>query len=157
MEHEMDTIPMWKQVALVALLSFVSACSSGGGDGGQSTTINGIAVPPDPGTTNNATVVGIDVNKNGVRDDVERAIAENYGTQPAVYNDVFQYARKIQATMVDQSEQTAQTQVDSLRCVSTENLTVFSKIERLMVNTNERATIYVSFAGISPFENIVCR
>lgn len=38
--------------------------------------INGITVPPEPAVAaNNATVVGVDVNNNGVRDDVERLIA----------------------------------------------------------------------------------
>lgn len=41
-----------------------------------SPTINGVSVapPPDP-VANDATIAGIDVNKNGVRDDVERKIA----------------------------------------------------------------------------------
>ena len=40
--------------------------------------INGITVPPEPPVaSNNATIAGIDVNGNGVRDDVERIIATN--------------------------------------------------------------------------------
>lgn len=38
--------------------------------------INGITVPPEPpAAANNATLAGIDVNGNGVRDDVERQVA----------------------------------------------------------------------------------
>ena len=38
--------------------------------------INGITVPPEPvPAINNATLAGVDVNKNGVRDDVERKLA----------------------------------------------------------------------------------
>ena len=38
--------------------------------------INGITVPPEPAPAiNNATLAGVDVNHNGVRDDVERVIA----------------------------------------------------------------------------------
>lgn len=38
--------------------------------------INGIIVPPEPAPSiNNATLAGVDVNANGVRDDVERKIA----------------------------------------------------------------------------------
>ena len=41
----------------------------------QNETINGIEVPPEPDPElNNATLAGIDVNSNGVRDDVERWI-----------------------------------------------------------------------------------
>ena len=39
--------------------------------------INGITVPPEPAPAmNNATIAGVDVNANGVRDDVERALAK---------------------------------------------------------------------------------
>ena len=38
--------------------------------------INGITVPPEPAPDlNNATLAGVDVNNNGVRDDVERKLA----------------------------------------------------------------------------------
>jgi hypothetical protein len=39
--------------------------------------INGISVPPEPDQNlNNSTLAGIDMNKNGVRDDIERKIAK---------------------------------------------------------------------------------
>lgn len=48
--------------------------------------INGIPVPPEPDpTANNATLAGIDVNGNGVRDDVERKIAEKYSANNEAY------------------------------------------------------------------------
>jgi hypothetical protein len=55
---------------------FLASC--GGGSGGSSaSTINGISVPPEPDIKqNNATIAGIDSNSNGVRDDVERKVAE---------------------------------------------------------------------------------
>lgn len=41
--------------------------------------INGYILPPEPDPTlNNATLTGIDSNKNGVRDDVEREIIKKY-------------------------------------------------------------------------------
>ena len=41
--------------------------------------INGYKLPPEPDPTiNNSTLLGIDVNGNGVRDDVERKIIETY-------------------------------------------------------------------------------
>lgn len=41
-----------------------------------SEVINGITVPPEPAPSiNNATLAGVDSNRNGVRDDVERKIA----------------------------------------------------------------------------------
>ena len=41
--------------------------------------VNGHILPPEPDPkVNNATLLGVDVNKNGVRDDVERKIYEKY-------------------------------------------------------------------------------
>lgn len=70
---------------MLLLISILTGC--GGNDGNvnsQATgdtkqkTINGIAVPPVPNAIeNNATLAGIDSNRNGVRDDVERDIATN--------------------------------------------------------------------------------
>lgn len=43
-------------------------------------TISGVAVPPEPPPElNNATLAGFDVNGNGVRDDVERVLANEFG------------------------------------------------------------------------------
>lgn len=47
-----------------------------------SETINGIVVPPEPSPElNNATLGGVDVNNNGVRDDVERVVVQLYGSE----------------------------------------------------------------------------
>lgn len=46
--------------------------------------INGIIVPPEPAPSiNNATLAGVDVNANGVRDDVERRVAAKSPNQPS--------------------------------------------------------------------------
>ncbi|MCD6654315.1 MAG: Ig-like domain-containing protein [Sulfurovum sp.] len=45
--------------------------------------INGHKLPPEPdAATNNATLLGIDINDNGVRDDVERYIIIRYASDP---------------------------------------------------------------------------
>lgn len=55
--------------------------------------INGITVPPEPAPAiNNATLVGVDVNANGVRDDVERKIAR-LSASPTVFNNSIHYAK----------------------------------------------------------------
>ena len=51
--------------------------------------INGHVLPPEPDTVkNNATLLGIDVNHNGVRDDVERWIYETYKDKHPIYIDI---------------------------------------------------------------------
>ncbi|PHQ56670.1 MAG: hypothetical protein COA30_03810 [Sulfurimonas sp.] len=45
--------------------------------------INGYKLPPEPDETlNNSTLLGIDVNDNGVRDDVERYVIKRYAKDP---------------------------------------------------------------------------
>src|SRR3989344_8547016 len=58
--------------------------------------INGDLPPePDP-TENNATLVGVDSNSNGIRDDVERAIYLKYKDTPHVAIPLLQYAKELQ-------------------------------------------------------------
>ena len=62
--------------------------------------INGIIVPPAPDpVVNNATVAGVDINKNGVRDDVERGLAQNFGTNKNEYKYGFQAALNLQSVL----------------------------------------------------------
>lgn len=57
--------------------------------------INGITVPPEPAPAlNNATLPGIDTNRNGVRDDVERLVAG--GSTTATYDKVTLPIAKLQ-------------------------------------------------------------
>jgi len=58
--------------------------------------INGTLPPePDP-TENNATLVGVDSNQNGIRDDVERAIYLKYKDNKRVAIAALQYAKELQ-------------------------------------------------------------
>ena len=51
--------------------------------------INGHVLPPEPDPkVNNATLLGVDVNHNGVRDDVERWIYETYKDKHPIYIDI---------------------------------------------------------------------
>jgi len=51
--------------------------------------VDGHVLPPEPDpAVNNATLLGIDVNKNGVRDDVERWIYREYKDKHPVYIDI---------------------------------------------------------------------
>ncbi len=54
--------------------------------------VTGGNLPPDPGPQKDATVQGIDANKNGIRDDVELAIFHQYIDQPATRAVLLQYA-----------------------------------------------------------------
>ncbi len=88
---------------IICTMGTLSSC--GGGGGGSNTSantevINGISVPPEPDPVqNNATVAGVDANNNGVRDDVERKIAE---TSPSNYQASLDDAKNYQL-FVDQN------------------------------------------------------
>jgi hypothetical protein len=57
-------------------------------------TVNGHTLPPDPDKTlNDSTLLGVDVNDNGVRDDVERYILQTYGKEEITIQIGFQVAR----------------------------------------------------------------
>lgn len=50
------------------------------------TVINGHPVPPMPDPKiNNATVAGVDSDNNGIRDDLDRYIAEKFGNDPVMF------------------------------------------------------------------------
>ena len=56
--------------------------------------VDGHTLPPEPDpVVNNATLLGVDVNDNGVRDDVERYILQNYGKEEITIQIGFQVAR----------------------------------------------------------------
>lgn len=56
--------------------------------------INGILVPPEPSRSENSrTVEGVDLDKNGVRDDMDRWAAKKFGHVPAVVHPIFMTMR----------------------------------------------------------------
>jgi len=56
--------------------------------------VNGHVLPPEPDKAlNDSTLLGIDVNDNGVRDDVERYILQTYGKEEITIQIGFQVAR----------------------------------------------------------------
>ena len=75
---------------LFAIAAVVAAC--GGGSSGASAPppqelINGIAVPPAPSAAlNDSSLSGVDSNSNGIRDDVDRRLATEFGTNATAYS-----------------------------------------------------------------------
>jgi len=94
------------KIALIALLTFsLINCSRKSGKSKEDTNnstnivakgnsdikkekeiINGYALPPEPDSkVNNSTLLGVDSNNNGVRDDVERWIYKKYKDKHPIY------------------------------------------------------------------------
>lgn len=56
--------------------------------------INGLLVPPEPPKAeNDKTIEGIDIDKNGVRDDMDRWAAQKFGHIPAIVHPVYMTMR----------------------------------------------------------------
>jgi len=91
------------QITLITLLSIVtfSACSNDSQNSPQTPApsepivINGHTLPPEPDpSVNNSTLLGIDSNDNGVRDDVEIWIYKTYKDKHPVYIDIAMQAAR---------------------------------------------------------------
>jgi len=67
--------------------------------------INGYILPPEPDpVANNATLLGIDVNDNGVRDDVERWIVKTYKDKHPIYIDIAMQAARAYKLVLEHPE-----------------------------------------------------
>lgn len=116
----------------------------------SATVINGIVVPPEPNPkVNNATLAGIDLNKNGVRDDVERMIARMYGNNESKFNEAFAFSRLEQAGIINSNKKTAEDYTKAVDC-STMTADELDPITFALLNTSERRQAYgVAYAGNS--------
>lgn len=61
--------------------------------------VMGDNLPPDPGEEADKTIAGVDVNKNGIRDDVELAIFREYPNSAKTRAALLQYARAHSMTL----------------------------------------------------------
>ncbi len=66
--------------------------------------VMGAHLPPTPNEEeNNATLAGVDANKNGIRDDVELAIFKKYPDSPRIRAAELQYAKALQMELTEVS------------------------------------------------------
>lgn len=92
--------------AAVATAVLLAACGGGGETfsppnppPASPSTINGVAVPPDPGAAGATTVTGIDSDSNGIRDEVDRFLATKYGSNAAKLTAARTSAAALQRTL----------------------------------------------------------
>ena len=137
---------------IFAVIAEVAGCGGGGGGGAAQTqeSINGIAVPPNPDSTaNQATVGGVDSNGNGIRDDVDRMIATEFGSNPSSYAEAAAYARTQQAALKTPTPSAVDAHIALLKCIKDpQKLTDFEKITLVTVDIPIRRAAYAkAFAG----------
>ena len=147
-----------RRIHLLITTAFVlSAC--GGGSGPEQTPppasierINGIAVPPAPDTnTNQATVAGVDSNANDIRDDIDRLLATNFGTEPQLLTLATEHARRLQAVIVSRTSTANEAYVSHVRCVRDRQvLDRLSSQSRAILDTTARRKTYgLAMAGVA--------
>lgn len=92
---------------LVACTAYLSASEESVAStvSNEESVINGFVLPPEPDpVVNNLTLLGIDINKNGVRDDVERYIYQRFQNFQNAHIDraiAIQYAKATQIVIKD--------------------------------------------------------
>ncbi|MCD6259476.1 MAG: hypothetical protein J7J31_07725 [Helicobacteraceae bacterium] len=120
--------------------------------------INGHRLPPEPDPiVNNSTLLGIDTNDNGVRDDVERWVYQEYD-EPIVQAVAMQNARAFQIILVDPSKarETTKFMEARLDCQSyymyqderkliPRGTSLHKESRPLMLNTRERNRAYYEY------------
>jgi hypothetical protein len=112
--------PLLVLVSLTGCWDDDKTATATSGDANTTETIDGHVLPPEPDpAVNNSTLLGVDVNDNGVRDDVERWIYKTYD-HPIERAIFMQTARAYQIVIADPSKAKENVHVmhDSVDCES---------------------------------------
>ena len=149
-----DSLDRLRRTALagIVLLGLGTIVSCGGSASNANPTINGHSVPAEPEPAANvSTVVGVDSNSNGVRDDVERKLAA-IGPDKAVYQSSLSIAREQQRLLtiaVPADREKALQEVAKLYCAISK-VTDLPDIRflDLLVDTAERLAAYRAFYDV---------
>ena len=129
------------------MASIALAGCGGGGQGSsapQPTTevVNGMTVPLAPDTaTNNRTVSGIDSDSDGIRDDVQRAMATQFGSTHTKIELLKTFARTEQAVLNNPTPQAVGAYMRSIGCTSL-TAAETDKLTGTLLNTPERSAAY---------------
>lgn len=139
-----------KRALGAAAVAFLSACGGGGGAPSTSSqgvdVINGITVPPMPeASANQATLAGLDSNTNGIRDDIERQIATDFGAIPERFAVVSEHAQLLQIVIVSPAAAATTAYINQTRCISNrEVLGQLDTLSRRILDTPMRKKSYGS-------------
>lgn len=138
----------------IVMLSLFAGCGGAGSSkaSGSSDQINGIVVPPAPDpTVNSSSLAGVDVDGNGIRDDIDRMLATMFGTNAATHALAVRFSQTEQAALLAPSPATTAAHVREVSCIRDRVLlTELGKVTRSTLNTPERARAYATaFAGVA--------
>ena len=113
-------------VTILAILVWVTGCSQSDVDTTSTNeaieVIHGYTLPPEPDKTiNNSTLLGIDSNNNGVRDDVEIWILKKYKDKHPIYTEIAMQdgrVRKIVLESPQKAKESFNSVTSALTCYS---------------------------------------
>ncbi len=141
-------ITVTKVIFFFACIFALASCGGGNSSSTSSVSvitveeINGITVPPLPDPKQNAaTVAGIDSNSNGVRDDVERVAAKEFGLNVTKYKFAIEHAKSEQTLITQKNASAISEYINSVACnpLSAKELDILTMIQ---LNTVDRRKIY---------------
>jgi len=152
-----------KSLILSALTLLLSACSDGKSKqidqpmilDPSIQVIGGHHLPPEPDPVlNNATVLGIDSNNNGVRDDVERWIYAKYGRMHPINAAIGMEAARVYQKILAHPERAQELRIESYAMIACETyLQYYAKMitkevnsryfrNQIIFNTSDREIAY---------------
>jgi hypothetical protein len=120
-------------------------------------------LPPDPGEAGKLTIEGVDSNKNGVRDDVERRIVQKWGDSERAVKALFQIAKHTQVKVKYGGDVTREEafeisqKADIVRVVQCYGISVtdeiredraMERVSAMVTNTPERFERWRAFDGL---------
>ena len=100
-------------------------------------------------TANAASVAGVDVDGSGIRDDIDRMIASEFGADSTLYAKAVVFAKTEHAALLNPDPAVVEAHLASLGCVGDRAaLARLSNMTEAVVNTPARGRAYVkAFAG----------
>ncbi len=124
--------------------------------------VNGHRLPPEPDPkVNNATLLGVDVNDNGVRDDVERWIYEKYKDKHPIHIDIAMQAAKAKQLVLEKPGKAKEIHdivVAPIDCESYYKVCIDKplvkekingrKFRNIIFNTKERMNAYIKYDSL---------
>lgn len=111
-------------------------------------TFTGVVLPPDPGDEGKETLAGIDLDNDGVRDDIQRYIVLTYQSESSdILNALFNHAKILQAMLLEANDkgktiQNFSTYSKSTDCIEhhipSDVINIMQALDALLLNTEER-------------------
>lgn len=128
--------------------------SSKTGSADKTETINGMTVPSEPDVKLNATTLaGVDSDKNGIRDDIDRILATEFGNSHPKIEALLAFAKAEQAMLVTGTPESIAA-TDQIFICSELKASDTNKLTAALLDAPARSTTYRQMMSKSPSINL---